>query len=525
MTERILRIDLTQKTYEYTPYDFAEGTAYGRGLAQKLIEENTALTTDRYDAENVIVLAPGLLVGCKAVSATRLFVATLAGKGKGIQISNTTGDMPQKLGSLNIAAVVIKGIAEVPGTIVHIDEDGVEFDSSNLDDATAPEIVDSVRNMYTGQSAVLGSTRAGDRKFSLAGFICTYPVGKPSFHCPRSSFGDIFGAKNIRAIAIDCGSFLTRDCADGDRMWSYSKALTQKIINDDVCGGALPGYGSVTLLKILKSKHTLDGLVLEDAKKLGHKPATSPIKKKREGVNYTCAPLCVVGCLNRHAAKEGEQYSSPAESEVNAAIQNCYGITDIDLTKAVQLRASELGIISTEYVTATKVYAEAAGIEHGEEHLLEWLEDIDQGTLVGRVIASRTHGVASLYGDVDLKRWLDRKAIQDENLFDVQLKSKYPKLAHLNPLELLYAQIFVLENLGFCIFTSFAILDDPECVEMMAGMFESKTGIRMTGENLIVYANECINQEKTYEEKRWKAAQRTDIPPFTKVLYRYFDQQ
>lgn len=525
MAERILKINLNEETYEYFPYEVTEGTAYGRGLVQKLIEENTSLTTDRYDAENVIVLLPGLLVGCKAVSATRLFVATLAGKGRGIQLSNTTGDMPQKLGSLNIAAVVIQGVAKNLGTVLHIDESGVQFESSDLAEATAPEIISDVRGRYTGQSAVIGATRAGDRKLGLAGFFCTYPVGKPSFHCPRSSFGDIFGAKNLRAVAVDCEGFLTRECEDGDRMWAYSKAMTQKIINDDVCGGALPGYGSVTLLKILKSKHTLDGLVLEDAKKLGHKPATSPIMKKREGVNYTCAPLCVVGCLNRHAAKEGEQYSSPAESEVNAAIQNCYGITDVDLTKAVQQRASELGIISTEYVTATKVFAEANGIENGEQHLLEWLEEIDKGSLVGRVIASRTHGVAGLYGDVDLKKWLDRKAIQDENLFDVQLKSRYPKLAHLNPLELLYAQIFVLENLGFCIFTSFAILDDPECMEMMAGMYEAKTGIRMSGEELIVYANECIEQEKKYEEQRWKAVQKTDIPPFTKVLYRYFDQQ
>lgn len=288
---------------------------------------------------------------------------------------------------------------------------------------------------------------------------------------------------------------------------------------------------------------------------LADEPMT-PIRKKMEGINYTCAPMCVVGCLNRHASDGGHRYSSPAESEVNAALISCFGFSDPELASRIQHKATELGIISSEFVTSAKVYAEAVGITivkgqgestddgaesdsavpesssdearadvHSSELLLDWLDEIDNGTVLGRVIASRTHGVASLYGEKDLRELLDRKAIQDEDRYNVRMSAMYPSLSHLSPLELLYDQIFVLENLGLCIFTSFALLDDPDCLDILAEQFEARSGVSATAEEMILYAGKCIENEKAFEFRRWRAAQKADIPQFTKVLYSYFDSK
>ena len=83
----------------------------------------------------------------------------------------------------------------------------------------------------------------------------------------------------------------------------------------------------------------------------------------------------------------------------------------------------------------------------------------------------------------------------------------------------------MLRNLGFCIFTSFALLDKAETMDIMAGMFEAKTGISMSGEELLGYASECIKGEKEYSEHRWKTAQESSVPRFTKVLYRFFSSR
>ena len=164
----------------------------------------------------------------------------------------------------------------------------------------------------------------------------------------------------------------------------------------------------------------------------------------------------------------------------------------------------------------------ALDIDDGQDMLTEWIREVRDGSLTGRVIASGVYGAPELYSDIGMEEWIDRKAIEDEPLFNIHLNTKYPGLSGYSALDLLYAQIFVLENLGFCIFTSFALLNRDETLDLMAAMFEAKTGIGMDGEKLVEYASECIKGEREYSEHRWKASQASSIPRFTKVLYRFF---
>lgn len=582
--DRILHIDLTTEKVWADDYEFGPGKAYGRGLVLELLEQGTERETGRYDEGNVIVLAPGYLVGCKAPSATRMFVATLDGAGCGMQIANVTGNMPQKLGSLGCAAVVIHGRSAKKGAVISIDEAGVRIGHEPaLSELRAGEIIKSLRAEHGRDSAIIGITRSGDMKMSLAGFFMTYPSGSPVYHCPRSSFGDVWGDKNIRAVVVNAKNPFGRECAEPDAFWAVGKELTQRIVNNEICGSALPGYGSITLLKILKSGRSLGDLSIQcgsraagsgttDSESYGRSaascgpacasksetssgvPSTSetssgavacgvpstpdssnapparglspmtPIRKRKSGINTTCAPMCVIGCLNRHASTTGHRYSSPAESEVGAALEQCFGIDDPVLASEIQQKANEIGIIVPEYVTAARAFAEANGIVDAPEHLIAWLDEIEKGTVTGRVLASRTSGIAKLYGDRNLAPLLDRRAIEDENQYQVELGSQYPSLGNLSPLELLYAQIFVLENLGLCIFTSFALLDNPVCFDLLARQFSHRSGFPVTAEDLLTYANQCIEAEKSFDQKHWRASQTADIPQFTKVLYIYFDK-
>lgn len=93
----------------------------------------------------------------------------------------------------------------------------------------------------------------------------------------------------------------------------------------------------------------------------------SAAEKQKEGrrearkTNYCCAPMCVVGCLNRHMSNDGEAYISPDQSEVMAALKRGFNIDDMAFTKQVQKRAMDLGITGTEFVTAAKMYLSAEG--------------------------------------------------------------------------------------------------------------------------------------------------------------------
>ena len=526
--ERILLVNLTETEYELIPYEpLLNEHIYGRGLVLSLFEKYLPDETGRFDPDNLIVIAPGLFAGTAAPSAVRMLVATAESRDGGVQISNTTGNLPQKLGSMGIAAIVIKGKAPVRNTVIHISGEGVEiFSDDSLGGIKTGDIISSLKGRYGRDIAIIGTGIAGDKMLSLSSFFCTYPDGIPEYHVPRDGFGDVWGSKNLRAIVVDNDEYFARHCADPERFRELGRKLTQSIVNDEICGGALPALGSITIMKILESGDYVS--VLKNIKE--EQQAESKDSDARDNVsglrrNKTCAPMCVIGCLNRHSAGDGRQYLSPAQAETQAAINKCFGKDDFFLGAEVQQKASEIGVVATEFVTACKTFALSHGIENGEENLLLWLDEISAGSLTGRLIASRTYGVADLYSDVQLSGWIDRKAIQDEQLFDVRMNTRYPGLPELNVLELLYSQIFVLDNLGFCIFTAFALLDKAESFDLMAGMFEAMTGGPMTGEQLIAEANACLNREKAFRERRWMAAQKTIIPPFTRVLYRYFDRR
>lgn len=525
MQETVLLIDLEKSAYESVPFSMkTQDPCYGRGLVLSLFEEFLPDNTGRYDPDNLLVIVPGLFSGTPAPSACRMLVATVKAKDKGIQVSNTSGNMPQKLGSLGIAAVVIKGKARSKNTVVRICSDGVEFTSDeDLTGITVGETVRRLKEVFGRESAVIGCSVAGDMRMPLSSFFCTYPDGVPEYHCPRDGFGDIWGAKNLRALVVNHDDYFARECKDILKFRELSKEMTRFITGDGICGGALPAYGSTVIMKILENG--MSEKVREPARKIAAEEiSTDPIDPEGRKIrrNKSCAPMCVIGCLNRHASTDGKQYSSPAQVETQEAIKRCFGVDDYELADLIQREATDLGISATEFVTACKTYAVALDIDDGQDMLTEWIREVRDGSLTGRVIASGVYGAPELYSDIGMEEWIDRKAIEDEPLFNIHLNTKYPGLSGYSALDLLYAQIFVLENLGFCIFTSFALLNRDETLDLMAAMFEAKTGIGMDGEKLVEYASECIKGEREYSEHRWKASQASSIPRFTKVLYRFF---
>ena len=90
-------------------------------------------------------------------------------------------------------------------------------------------------------------------------------------------------------------------------------------------------------------------------------------------------------------------------------------------------------------------------------------------------------------------------------------------------LELLYQEIFLFENLGICIFSSFALLNKEEPLRLLAELYKDKTGREITVEEMLQYSAQCLKQE----EELWKELNIGNnikaIPEFVKVLYNYFE--
>lgn len=518
---KIVIVNLTQKTINEENYNYSEGGHYGRGLAMELLEKYTGSSKGRLHENNALVIAPGLFAGNRAPCAGR---AVLMAKGEGVRglaVSNFTGDFPQKLASLNIAALVITGKYAEGNAAVLIDREGVRIESMpKLQGMYIPEIVDELREDFGKECALWGVGKAADFQLPLSGYFVTYPEGEPRFHCPRSGFGDVAGSKGLRVIIVKCGKYFDAPCVNALSFQEKGRRLTSLITKNEICGVALPGLGSITLLHLLKNRQELPEV-----------KGTAGVHKKRGGgrMNYCCAPMCVIGCLNRHSANDSEFYSAPEESEVRAALESQFGDGSFSFAKELNRRGFSIGLNTTEFVYTAGMYFEALNQKAADgakvkEKLFSLMDEIENGTAIGRLIGSGTPAVSSLYRDrPGLLNKVTRPSSFRESQFRVKLCRFYPELNDISDMELLYRQVFLLENLGICIFSSFALLNNQEALELLASMASDRLGREVSLLCMLEYAGKCIERETEYQYRSLSGEVHKNIPEFIKVLYQYFE--
>lgn len=521
--ERIYSVDLSTGCVERKEYDIRREGLYGRGLALKLLAEAAPPGTDRYDPENALVFVPGLFAGCRAPSAGRMTILA-KGSPSSVQVCNVTGNMPQKLGSLNVCALVVKGRDDGGNAVLHIGSGGAELlHMHELGGLYTDGVIDALKGRFGREAAIVGTGMAGDMRLPLSTFFCTYPDGEPEYSCPRSGFGDIPGSKGLRAVVVTGGGYFSRECVAPEEFARAGKELASLIVRNEVCGSALPSQGSRALLTLLGEGGTLEG---------GKKKRRTVGVSSSEGIpagrrkNYCCAPMCVVGCLNRHSADGEKGYDAPDQSELEAALRSCFAIDDGPFVSALQRRLRSLCLVLPEFVTAARCYFAATGLEPSRLELLALVDEIERGSAVGRLVGSRTEGIAAAFpGNEALRSLTDRPAIADEGDFKVKMALKYENLLGVDDMELMYRQIFVLENLGLCMFTAFALVNSMEAAELLARLFCCKTGLHgVTGAELIAHAADCIGREREYAVANGAQVPRLNVPAFTRVLYRYFSR-
>ncbi len=510
---KICYINLTTKEISYDEYNIEKMKYHGRSLAGYLVNNHTTSNTDRFDDDNIIVFAIGLFTGTLAPSSGRISVATRKEKPGGVQMMNMTGSLPQKIASIGIEALVITGKSD-NYSIIHIDEDRIELKEIGSSDSVS-QLIYKIRYDCGKEASIIGTGPSADVMLPISTMFSTYPNGYPEYYCSRNGFGDVWGDKKLKAVVVSGNKYFENSCFDKENFSAESKKLAKIIVNDPICGQALPGHGSITLIRLLKDNKNIT---------VNHKTdkiKSSAISNKK--INKTCSPLCVVGCLNRHCRNDEEAFSAPAESEVNAALFKCFGIDNPLLAKKVNIRAFELGIDSVEFVFSCNIYFKATNALADENSILLMLNEIESNSITGKIIGSKTSGVYNLFKEnASLKPLVTKTVINEEKDFSVVIDRLYNEFHNIDSMELMYRQIFLLENLGFCIFTAFALINNKEALDIMANMFYYKTGIRHSPVDLINFSGHCIDKEILDERNFSIESIQKNIPEFTKVLYRYF---
>ncbi|SCY89031.1 aldehyde ferredoxin oxidoreductase N-terminal domain-containing protein [Alkaliphilus peptidifermentans] len=521
---KIVHVDLNTNEIITNNYNIEDISKTGRGLATSVIMEIIKPDTKYLSKENCIVLTPGLLTGTQAPCTGRLTIAAKGEDNVGIKSINVAGPISQKLASLHISAIVIHGKRKNEDScVLHISEDEIKVHSvSNLRHKSVDDTIDHLQGMWGEDTSIIGIGPAGEHVLPIASVFSTYSKGYPKYYCSRGKMGDIFGYKGIKAIAVTTRSHFNSPIEDEAEFRKMSKKLGKMIIQHPVCGGALPAYGSITLIHMMKDKtNFLEKLKLQSKRKniAGRKSTESTIK-----INKNCAPNCVIGCLNRHSGDTGEDaYSSPAESEAVAACKELFNITDDKFVKEVNKKCFEMGVDTIEFLFSCNMLLKAMKNEATKEKIHELIKEVELVTPLGRIVTSTTKGIHPLFAEVpEIEKMITLPAIQEEKNFIIKLQNRVKGCEKINDMEMLYGFMTLLGNLGICLFTSFAILDMEEGLENLAQLIKAKTGMSVTSEELIKTALNSLQKERAYKKMIISADLSNSIPEFVKVLYRYY---
>jgi aldehyde:ferredoxin oxidoreductase len=521
MDFKIMTADLDEETIAVREESFTAQSDYGRGLVLRLLAEHIPENADRLDPDNALVFVPGLFVNSSAPSACRMLVAAKKGKGKGAHISNITGDTPHRLVSSGISALVIKGKAKKKGAVLYIDEGNPVFLSMpELCGLPIPAVLSVLRGKFGDNCSFVGTGPVADACLPLSTMFVSYPQGSPSYSCPRDSLGDIAGSKNLKALVIRNKSMFKTSYFDKDSFAGLSPALSNIIRSNNICGKALPECGTAVLMKISDIKRDMS--VCEKLRMHSFADMPGGIK-----INHKCSPICVIGCLNRgNGQTVGDGFQNVQEvAEIAEGLTKNFGINDEAFVRKLTAKAFEIGIHTTEFLHAAKLYfeAEAPGRSVGLEDIYNLMLEVEKLSFTGRVISGGTSQVYALYKDkAYLQKMVSRPSIEQEKNFAINLVHLDGTPPDISAADLLYREIFLLENLGFCMFTSFAILDNQKALDILGDMFHAKTGIDASLPHLLAYSKICLEKEMEFHKESAFREIKTAVPEFTKILYKYF---
>ncbi|AKH98286.1 aldehyde ferredoxin oxidoreductase family protein [Halanaeroarchaeum sulfurireducens] len=196
--KRRLTVDLTTGEVETRDLseEFLRRYLGGAGFTTRLLYDEVGPSVDPLDPENVLAVAPGLLVGPSVPTGSKTtfgFKSPLTGGyGKSV-VGAKMGDQLKRAG---YDAMVITGAADAPTTLV-IEDDDVRLESAaDLWGMDTWETDDALKEQYGDQfrTAVIGP--AGENLSKMSMIECE------DRQAGRGGPGAVMGSKNLKAIAV-----------------------------------------------------------------------------------------------------------------------------------------------------------------------------------------------------------------------------------------------------------------------------------------------------------------------------------
>ena len=539
----LYRVDLTRETITAETVKEKYQLLGGRALTSTIVSEEVRPTCHPLSKENKLVIAPGLISGTILSSSNRLSVGSKSPLTNGIKESNAGGNVAIKLGKLGIKAIIIEGkkSQSAKSVLIVVSKSGIEIeDASFIEGLNAYPATEKIKEKYGKKVGIMVIGKAGELMLASSQINVTDKDGLPGRSLGRGGLGAVMGSKNIKAIVVDDAGVTNEQ---NKKLNELIKVFAKKLRENPVTGDIFGKYGTarnIELLNELKGLPTYNfsSGTFDYANDIGGEKINELISKRagESKVAHACMPGCVIRCSKEFYDENGDLLCQSLEYETLCLLGSNIGLKNIDQIAELNKLCDDIGLDTMDVGVSLGVLTEAGVFKYGDFNSYKSaLQDIGNGTPLGRLIASGPETCGKVYGVIRVAAvngqgmaaydprvikglgvtyatspmGADHTAgntiVQPIDHRDPEIQIKYSKETQIN---------FTLQDsLGMCILAGRITMSEKE---LMEDIIENIIGKKVTIDNLKEQGLEIIKLEREFNKRAGISEQKYRIPDYMK---------
>ena len=550
---KFLRVDMATKkcTFEDMPAKYA-GLG-GRGLTSTLVDDEVPAECTPLGPHNKLVFSPGLLGGTICANSGRISVGCKSPMTGGIKESNSGGQAGGYLSKMGIAAIVVENMAPRGEWFqLYVSKDKAELlPAGDITGLNNFPTVEKLVSKYGDKCGYISIGRAGEFKLTGASIAFTDRELRPSRHAGRGGVGAVMGSKGLKAIIVDPAGGANAPIVNAEAFKEAAKRFAKALTDHPVCGQGLPTYGTAVLINIMNEAGGLPTHNFADGRFEGHENVSgellNQLTKERGGegvVSHGCMTGCIMRCSGQYPDKQGKLVGKWPEYETIWAFGPNCGISDMDLIAQYDRLCDDIGVDTIDTGCAIAVAMDAGVLSFGDgPGVLKLMQEISDGTPLGRIIGSGTAITGKVYGmrrvpvvkGQSLPAY-DPRAVKGQGVtyatspMGADHTAGYAVTANIlgvggkvDPMKTegqvalsrdLQVATAAVDATGLCLFVAFAVLDIPDALQAVVDMLNAKFGISLTVNDVPALGKRILETEIGFNRKAGLTEAHDRLPDF-----------
>ena len=349
------------------------------------------------------------------------------------------------------------------------------------------------------------------------------------------------GSKKIKALVIIEHNRPLRQFDEDFNL--ASKQFAEALLGNPVSGGALPAFGTAVLVNMVNASgalptHNFQQGQFAGAEAISGEKLADTINSRGGKCGHPCQPGCVIRCSNVYLSEGGTYLTAGLEYETIAMLGANCGIKELDIIAQLDRLCDEYGLDTIETGCSVAVAMEAGVIPFGDGvGAVDLVKQIGAGTYLGRILGQGAATTGKVFG---VKRVpvvkgqslaaYDPRAIKGNGVVYATSPMGadhtcgnalgHPAVNPLSPdgqvevsrdLQVVCAG---LDNTGLCLFSAFALGDNPDNLNLVGKMAGTACGAEWNAGDIINLGLKTLAVERQFNERAGFTRAQDRLPEF-----------